>query len=121
MTQMRLKLFAEDLEIFQGVEPNDEGMYDPDDLKKAAISHADYLAEKISVRDVAGKLIKPRIAEIIDVEIPEGGIYSGQLMSHQLGYIFEYDHAEPTAFIMALYKLSLPACFKSIVISAGNR
>jgi len=98
-TQMRLKLFAEDLELIQGVEPGPDGLYDPQELKQAAVDHGDYLSEKISVRDGTGKLLKPEVTEIIDVEIPPDGIYSGELMNHALGYIIEYDYAEPPEFL----------------------
>ena len=71
---MRVTCFAEDLEMLQGVEPLETGFFDPDEIKDATKDHSEYLAEKLTIRDANGELLKPTISEIIDVEIPAGGL-----------------------------------------------
>ena len=52
---MKLTCYAEDLELLQGVEPLENGFYDSDELLEATRDHADYLAEKITLRDIRGE------------------------------------------------------------------
>jgi len=70
---MRVTCFAEDLEMLQGVEALETGFYDSDEIKDATQDHAEYLAERLTIRDVNGELLKPKISEIVDVEIPADG------------------------------------------------
>ncbi len=84
-TTMRLKCFAEDLELLQGVEALEDGLYDSEELLDATKDHAEYLAEKITIRNAAGELMTPKIKEIIDIEIPDEGIKAGNLMNFSDG------------------------------------
>ncbi len=99
MTSMRLRTFADDLELLHGLEPDDFGTFDPLELKRATRDHAKFLAERITVRDELGELINPDITEIIDIEIPETGILAGDLMNYQLGFVFEFKHPTPPSFL----------------------
>ena len=57
-TTMRLKCFAEDLELLQGVEALEDGFYDSEELLDATKDHAEYLAERITIRDANGNLFQ---------------------------------------------------------------
>ena len=96
---MRLTCFAEDLEMLQGVEPLENGFFDSDEIKDATKDHAEYLAEKLTIRDANGELLKPTISEITDAEIPAGGIPAGKLMEYQLGFVFDYKYDVPPEFL----------------------
>jgi hypothetical protein len=124
-TTMKLKCFAEDLELLQGVAPLEDGFYDSDELLDATQDHAQYLAEKITIRNAEGELIKPRIVEIIEFEIPEAGIRSGTLMNYQMGFVFEFDYEQPPEFItieqeMVAEGALLPSEFKILLKQAGS-
>ncbi|HMO14549.1 MAG TPA: hypothetical protein PKD64_09120 [Pirellulaceae bacterium] len=95
LTRMRLRTFADDLELLHGLEPDDSGLFDPVELKAATRKHATYLSERITVRDEFGELVQPNIVEIVDIEIPDSGVLAGSLMDYQLGYVFEYRHDSP--------------------------
>ena len=96
---MRVTCFAEDLEMLQGVEALETGFYDSDEIKDATQDHAEYLAERLTVRDVNGELLKPKISEIVDVEIPTGGIPAGKLMEYELEFVFDYKYDKAPEFI----------------------
>jgi hypothetical protein len=124
-TTMRLICFAEDLEMLQGVEAFEDGLYDPAEIKDATQDHAKYLAEKITIRDVAGKLLKPEITEIVDVEIPEGGIESGKLMEYTMEFVLEFDYETPPEFVtiqqdMIAEGALLPSEFHVLLKQAGS-
>ena len=87
---MRLKCFAEDLELLQGVEPYEDGKYDNTELKEGTQDHAKYLLEKIIILDANGEKLEGKVTEIKDFDIPEGGVEAGTLMNFSIGYVFEY-------------------------------
>ena len=102
---MRLTCFAEDLELLQGVEPLDDGMYDEDELLDAHDDHARFLAERVELLDENGEQLKAKITNIGPFEIPETGIEQGSLMNYSLNYEFEFKYDEPPQFLTINQKL----------------
>ncbi|MGB1930205.1 MAG: hypothetical protein ACPHO8_12920 [Mariniblastus sp.] len=124
-TTMRLKCFAEDLELLQGVEALEDGFYDSEELLDATKDHAEYLAERITIRDANGNLFQPKITEIIDIEIPEEGIKAGMLMNYPMGFEIEFKYDEPPEFItiqqnMVAEGALLPSELKILLKQAGS-
>lgn len=122
---MRLKCFAEDLELLQGVEALENGLYDSDELLDATKDHAEYLAERITIRDANGNLFQPKITEIIDIEIPEEGIKAGMLMNYPMGFEIEFKYDKPPEFItvqqnMVAEGALLPSELKILLKQAGS-
>ena len=98
-TTMRLKCFAEDLELLQGVEALDDGFYETEELREATKDHAEYLAEKIQLIGVDGNHLPAKIVEIVDFEIPGGRVRQGELMRFTIGITLEYKHEKPPEFL----------------------
>ena len=124
-TTMRLTCFAEDLELLQGVEAREDGMYDSDELLDATQDHAKYLAEKITIRDASGELMTPKITEIIDIEIPDERIKSGNLMNFTMGFVLEFKYKTSPEFItveqnMIAEGALLPSELKVLLKQAGS-
>jgi hypothetical protein len=111
--------------MLQGVEAYEDGFYDPLEIKDATKDHADYLAKKITIRDVSGKLLKPEIKEIVDVEIPEGGIPTGKLMEYTMEFVLEFEYETPPEFVtiqqdMIAEGALLPSEFHVLLKQAGS-
>jgi hypothetical protein len=124
-TTMKLKCFAEDLELLQGVEALEDGLYDSEELLDATQDHADYLAEKITIRNAAGELIPAKVTEVVDMEIPEEGIRAGTLMNYQMGFELEFTYEQPPEFItieqnMIADGALLPSELKILLKQAGS-
>ncbi len=122
---MRVTCFAEDLEMLQGVEALETGFYDSDEIKDATQDHAKYLAERLTIRDVKGELLTPKISEIVDAEIPAGGIPANKLMEYQLEFVFDYKYDTPPEFItiqqnMVADGALLPSEFSVLLKQAGS-
>jgi len=122
---MRLKCFAEDLELLQGVEPYEDGKYDNTELEEGTADHAEYLLEKIIILDANGEKMSGKVTEIKGFEIPEGGIESGKLMNYTMGYVLEYSYDSPPEFItveqqMVAEGALLPSELKVRVKQAGS-
>ena len=122
---MRLKCFAEDLELLQGVEPYEDGKYDNTELKEGTQDHAKYLLEKIIILDANGEKLEGKVTEIKDFDIPEGGVEAGTLMNFSIGYVFEYLYDSPPEFItveqqMVAEGALLPSELKVRVKQAGS-
>ena len=90
-TTMKLRCFAEDLELLQGVEALDDGFYDDEELEEATVDHADFLAEKIELVAAGGDRIPAKVIEIDQFEIPEERISQGELMKYTIGAV-SYTH-----------------------------
>lgn len=126
-TTMKLKCFAEDLELLQGIEAMQDGFYDSEELVDATKDHAEYLAERITFRNAKGELLEPKVTEIIDIEFPEGGIAAGKLMEHTMGFVIEYrypDNAKPEFLTIEQKMVAegqlLPSEFKVLLKQAGS-
>lgn len=122
---VKLKAFAEDLELLQGVEALNDGFYDSEELLDATNDHANYLAERIELITADGLKLPAKIIEIIHFDIPEEGIRQGQLMNYTMGFVLEYDLEEPPEFItinqrMVAEDMILPSELKVILKQAGS-
>ena len=122
---VKLTCYAEDLELLQGVEALEDGMYDNGDLRDATQEHAKYLAEKIVIRNAAGEQLKGKVKEIIEIQIPDEGIEAGSLMKFTMGFVIEYDYKEPPEFITIEQKMVadgalLPSELKVLMKQAGS-
>lgn len=124
-TIMRLKCFADELELLQGVEALADGRYDPDELREATADHARFLAERIRILDAAGNPLVPEITEIVHLVVPEAGIRQGELMNHSLGFQLEYGYEQPPEFITIVQNMVgegylLPSELKILLRQAGS-
>ncbi|HMP78344.1 MAG TPA: hypothetical protein PKD54_02720 [Pirellulaceae bacterium] len=124
-TIVRLKCFADELELFQGVTPLSNGFYDPDEIDEATQDHARYLLDRLDLMDSEGHVLQGQIVEVIEVDLPDEGIRAGELMNFMIGYHFEYRYDEPPEFITIRHRLSgdnylFPAEFKVLLRQAGS-
>lgn len=124
-TVVRLKCFADELELFQGVTPLRNGFYDLTEIEEATQDHAHYLLERLDVMDADGHALEGKLVEVIELEAPQEGIRAGELMNYLIGYHFEYTYDEPPEFITIRQRLSgdaylFPAEFKVLLRQAGS-
>jgi hypothetical protein len=124
-TTMRLRCFADDLELLQTIEPDDTGHYDVEELRQATRDHAEFLAERIQVLDRDGHAFPVKIVEVVDMDLPPEGIDSGQLMNYSLGFVFEYAYDEPPEFLTFQQNVVdenfvFPSELKMLVKQAGS-
>ncbi|MFO0975339.1 MAG: hypothetical protein U0996_03025 [Planctomycetaceae bacterium] len=95
----RIQIFAEDLVLFQALEPNDQDRITPADLKKGLEDHKAFLLEKYSLRNAAGDVIKGQLTDMKPFDIPPDGIPSGEMMMHTAMYEIEHSFPEPPEFL----------------------
>ena len=124
-TVMRLKCFAEDLELLQGVEAYEDGLYDSEELRDATKDHAKYLAERVELIDASGKKLKAKVIEIVDFDIPDEGIRAGTLMNYQMGFVLEFKYETPPEFLTINQRMVadgqlLPSELKILLKQAGS-
>ena len=122
---MRLKAFAEDLELLQGVEPMEDGFYDSDELHDATEDHADYLLEHIDLILADGTRLEGKVVGVTHFEIPEEGIRQGTLMNYTMGFVLEYELPAPPEFVtinqrMVAEAMLLPSELKVLLRQAGS-
>lgn len=97
--RVALELFVEDLFLFHGLEPDEEGNLRPGDIRKAVEKHKTFLLERFEVRNVEGAPLAGRVAQVDECEIPEEGIPVADLMAHSLVYHLEYPMDAPPEFL----------------------
>lgn len=125
-TTIRLTCFAEDLELLQGIEPRDDGLYDSAEIGEATADHAEYLAEKIVLRDVNGEQLPASVTNITGVDIPDGGIKAGTLMEYTMVFELEIKHQQQPEFLtleqqMVAEGALLPSELKAVVKQSGAK
>lgn len=95
----RLQMFAEDLVLFQELEPNDQDRLMPEDLTRALENHKKFLLEKFSLRNSKGELLTGQVTDLKPFTIPAEGIPSSEMMMHTAVYEIEHTFSEPPEFL----------------------
>jgi hypothetical protein len=96
---MRIRLFAEDLLLFQGLEPDDQDVVSAEDLSIGLQLHRNFLLEKVTLRDAAGDLYRGSVTDLRPFEIPAEGIPTTELMLHTATYELTFPFEEPPEFL----------------------
>lgn len=122
---LRIQMFAEDLILFQGLQPNDQDRVSPEDLKRGLDDHRTFLLEHITLRDAEGEPIKGEVTDMKPFEIPADGILSTDMMLHTATYELEFAFAEPPEFLTIQQDMSdenfiIPSEMKLTVHQAGT-
>ena len=122
---VRIQMFAEDLILFQGLEPNDQDRILPEDLKRGLEDHRMFLLEKVTLRDAKGEPIKGEVTDMKPFEIPPDGILSTDMMLHTATYELEFPFTEPPEFLTIQQDMSdenfiIPSEMKLTVHQAGT-
>lgn len=97
--RIRIQLFAEDLYLFQGLEPNDQDVISPDELRRGLELHRQFLLDKVVLRDSRGEPFAGQVTDLQAFEIPEEGIPVNDLMLHTATYELEFPFTEPPEFL----------------------
>ena len=95
----RLQMFAEDLVLFQGLEPDAADRISAADLRRGLEDHKAFLLEKFVIRDARGERLTGRITDLKPFEIPENGIPSTDMMKHSAVYEIEHSFESPPEFL----------------------
>lgn len=122
---LRIQMFAEDLILFQGLQPNDQDRVSPEDLKRGLDDHRTFLLEHITLRDAKGEPIKGEVTDVKPFEIPADGILSTDMMLHTATYELEFPFTEPPEFLTIQQDMSdenfiIPSEMKLTVHQAGT-
>ena len=122
---VRIQMFAEDLILFQGLEPNDQDRISPEDLKRGLTDHREFLLERVTLRDARGELIKGEVTDLKSFEIPADGILSTDMMLHTATYELEFLFSEPPEFLTIQQDMSdenfiIPSEMKLTVHQSGT-
>ncbi|MGV2342195.1 MAG UNVERIFIED_CONTAM: hypothetical protein LVR18_52280 [Planctomycetaceae bacterium] len=91
-------MFAEDLVLFQGLEPDEQDRLRPDDLRQGLEDHKAFLLEKFTLRNAAGEPLKGQVTDLKPFTIPADGIPSGDMMKHTAIYEIEHTFDTPPEF-----------------------
>jgi hypothetical protein len=91
--------YADDLELFHGLQPKEDGLFDEDELEEATEKHGEYLAENLQLFDKDGNRYEAEISDVYGVEVPDGGVKEGELMNYQLRYVLVYKFDKPPTFL----------------------
>jgi hypothetical protein len=122
---MKLRCFADDLELLQGVSPMKGGLYDPQEIREATQEHARFLADRIDLLDDSGARLKEQIVEITPPEIPPEGMRQNDMMNSFCAFQFEYPLESPTEFLTINQRMLgegylFPTEFKLLLKQAGS-
>lgn len=123
--RMRIQLFAEDLFLFQGLEPNDEDVIEADQLRLGLDKHRDFLLDKVQILDASGKALPSDVTDLQPFEVPEEGIPVPELMLHSATYQLEFEYDEPPEFLTFQQNISdenfiFPSEMKITIHQAGT-
>lgn len=123
--QVRIKLFAEDLNLFHSLEANEADIVPASELRRGLDLHRDFLLRKFTLRDVDGNPYRGQVTDVVPFEIPEQGIPLDDLMNYTTTYALEYPFAEPPEFLTIQQDISdenyiLPSEMKLTLFQSGS-
>lgn len=123
--RMRIQLFAEDLFLFQGLEPNDQDVIDADQLRIGLDKHRDFLLDKVQILDASGKALPSDVTDLQPFDIPAEGIPVPELMLHSATYQLEFTYDDPPEFLTFQQNISdenfiFPSEMKITIHQAGT-
>ncbi|MCR9200587.1 MAG: hypothetical protein NXI04_18270 [Planctomycetaceae bacterium] len=123
--QVRIKLFAEDLNLFHSLEANEADMVPASELRRGLDLHRDFLLRKFTLRDVDGNPYAGQVTDVVPFEIPEQGIPLDDLMNYTATYALEYPFATPPEFLTIQQDISdenyiLPSEMKLALFQSGS-
>lgn len=95
----RLRFFAEDIALFQGVEPNEEDRYENETLQAGLAKHKAFLSKNIRILDADGNPLPVKVIDSTPFVVPEGGIPSDKLMDYTIDMELEYTLAKEPEFL----------------------
>ncbi|MEE2639552.1 MAG: hypothetical protein VX768_02890 [Planctomycetota bacterium] len=96
---IRAEVLAEDMTLFHPIEPDEQEVFNSDDLKWAMNEHKKFLMERLIVRDADGEKIQPRFRDLQPFEFPGTAIPAGDLMKYPAYYEIEYFFDNPPEFL----------------------
>ena len=97
--RVRIKLFAEDLFLFQDLEPDTMDVIPANELSRGLEQHKQFLLDKFNLRNATGDVFKGSVTDVQRFEIPDEGIPVDDLMLHTATYELEYPFSEPPEFL----------------------
>lgn len=123
--RMRIQLFAEDLFLFQGLEPNDQDVIEADQLRVGLDKHRDFLLDKVQILDASGKALPSDVTDLQPFEIPDEGIPVAELMLHSATYQLEFTYDAPPEYLTFQQNISdenfiFPSEMKITIHQAGT-
>ncbi|MCA9050445.1 MAG: hypothetical protein KDA89_17030 [Planctomycetaceae bacterium] len=123
--RMRIQLFAEDLFLFHGLEPDARDILSPEQLRSGLQQHRQFLLDKVKLRDAKGEAFPGRVTDLQPFEIPDEGIAVDELMLHTAVYELEFPFSEPPEFLTVQQDISdenfiFPSEMKMVLHQAGT-
>lgn len=123
--QVRIKLFAEDLNLFHSLEANGQDRLPASELRRGLDLHRDFLLRKFTLRDVDGNPYSGQITDVLPFEIPADGILLDDLMNYKATYAIEYPFETPPEFLTIQQDISdenfiLPSEMKLTLFQSGS-
>lgn len=104
----RISLFAEDLYLFQNLEPDDNDRISPEALRRGLEQHKSFLLEKVRLLDANGEPYDGQVTDLQPFDIPEEGIPVDDLMLHTAVYELEFPFPSPPEFLTLQQDISDP-------------
>ncbi len=95
----QMTIMADDVVLYQKIEPGDDQRLPGDRLQTGAKKHAEYLSRHFTIRGENGEPLKGKLAEMDASQIPKEGLYPAELMQFGVVYRFDYEVEKPQDFL----------------------
>ena len=92
---IQINILAEDLFLFQGLEPDEQGFCSKLAIEEAAGRHQEFLSQFFFLEDLEGNRLEGQFIRCQPFEIPAVGIHRDSLMQYSLLYFFEFRSPGP--------------------------
>lgn len=95
----KIEVYAEDLYLYGLVEPDAEGMLDPEQMKAAAEKFAPHVVESFYLLDAKGERLKGTLSRTRTDAMPSVDVRPENLMRYRIVYDVEYQSEQPLEFL----------------------
>jgi len=96
---VKLEIFAEDLYLFQRLEPDQSNYLEPEALNRAIENHKKIILDGFLIYDVHGEKLQGEVVDVETFDMPPGGLHMGELMAYSLVYRLQFKVSSPPEYL----------------------
>lgn len=96
---VKLEILAEDLYLFQRLEPNRDNYLEPEVVNRAIEKHKKIILDGFLVYDVHGRKLRGKVVDVESFKMGPKGLHMAELMAYSLTYKLEFKLPSPPEYL----------------------
>ena len=96
---VKLEIYAEDLYLFQPLEPNKDNYLEPEVINRAIEKHKKIILDGFLIYDVHGRKLRGEVVDVESFKMGPKGLHMAELMAYSLVYRLQFKLSSPPEYL----------------------